>query len=101
LGKDGPQLTQRLGSGAAPLRFYRPGGLVDVPGATSGFVRVTRRRQAANCHGWLDARDGPSDLFPGTPRRLPVRVVHSVRRPDPGASGSVIAAEAGLDRKSV
>ena len=95
-GKTGLSFSQRLGSGATSLRLYRPGGLVDVPGATSRFAGVDRRRQAANCHRWLDERDGPSDLFPGTPGRLPVRLVHAVRRPDPGAAASVIAAEAGL-----
>jgi transcriptional regulator with XRE-family HTH domain len=35
LGKSGPELVERLGSGAASLRLYRPGGLVDVSVATS------------------------------------------------------------------
>ena len=79
------------------LRQHRYGfiGLEDwsmYPVLRPGSLVLIDEVQAANCHRWLDKRDGPSDLFPGTPQRLPVRLVYGVRRPHPGAAPSLIAA---------
>ena len=65
------------------LRQHRYGfiGLEDwsmYPVLRPGSLVLIDESQAAHRSGWMDQRDGPADLFPGTPGRLPVWLVYAV-----------------------
>ena len=57
------------------LRIRRPGGLVHVPDSPAGIAAADRSKPAQDSGRRVDQRIRPADLFSGTSRRIPRRLV--------------------------